>query len=148
MDSDSLCNGNDLFYSFIYFTLVCGKLSSKPRNLAQTHWPWHAAIYHRLSDHTSPFTGTTRRHRDMFSADDYDYWQEESMEETWHLVCSGALVSQHAVLVPAHCATEPGHTLPYNTAHLKVVLGENKRLQYMKVESRTLILESNLIQEH
>ncbi|GAA6104532.1 inactive serine protease PAMR1 [Tachysurus ichikawai] len=112
---------------------VCGKLSSKPRNLAQTHWPWHAAIYHRLSDHTSPFTGTTRRHRDMFSADDYDYWQEESMEETWHLVCSGALVSQHAVLVPAHCATEPGHTLPYNTAHLKVVLGENKRLQYMKV---------------
>ncbi|KAK3527969.1 hypothetical protein QTP86_013084 [Hemibagrus guttatus] len=75
-------------------TRVCGKLSSKPQNLAQTHWPWHAAIYRRLSDHTSPITGTTSRQGDMFSADDYDYWQEKSMEETWHLVCSGALVSE------------------------------------------------------
>ncbi|KAG7315209.1 hypothetical protein KOW79_021297 [Hemibagrus wyckioides] len=112
---------------------VCGKLSSKPQNLAQTHWPWHAAIYHRLPDHTSPITGTTSRQGDMFSADDYDYWQEKSMEETWHLVCSGALVSQHAVLVPAHCVTESGHSLPYNMADLKVVLGENKRLQHLKV---------------
>ncbi|KAK3510172.1 hypothetical protein QTP70_026760 [Hemibagrus guttatus] len=112
---------------------VCGKLSSKPQNLAQTHWPWHAAIYRRLSDHTSPITGTTSRQGDMFSADDYDYWQEKSMEETWHLVCSGALVSQHAVLVPAHCVTEPGHSLPYNMADLKVMLGENKRLQHLKV---------------
>lgn len=62
------------------------------------------------------------------------------MEETWHLVCSGALVSQHAVLVPAHCVTESGHLLPYNMADLKVVLGENKRLQHLKVETHTLTL--------
>ncbi|XP_026793165.2 inactive serine protease PAMR1 isoform X3 [Pangasianodon hypophthalmus] len=112
---------------------VCGKLSSKPQNLAQTHWPWHAAIYLRPSDHTSPFTGRTNRQGDVFSEDDYDDWHQKSMEETWHLVCSGALVSQHAVLVPAHCVTEPGQSLPNNMADLKVVLGENKRLQHMKV---------------
>ncbi|XP_060767322.1 inactive serine protease PAMR1 isoform X1 [Neoarius graeffei] len=112
---------------------VCGKLSSKPQNLAQTHWPWHAAIYHRLPDHTSPITGRTNRQRDMFSKDDDDYWQEKGMEDKWHLVCSGALVSQHAVLVPAHCVTEPGQSLPNNMADLKVVLGKNKRLQHMKV---------------
>lgn len=70
----------------------------------------------------------------MFSEDDHDYWQEESMEK-WHLVCSGALVSQHAVLVPAHCVTEPGQSLPKSMADLKVVLGENKRLQHIKVET-------------
>ncbi|TSK20013.1 Excitatory amino acid transporter 2 [Bagarius yarrelli] len=112
---------------------VCGKLSSKPQNLAHTHWPWHAAIYHRIPVHISPITRPTNRQGDMFSTDDYDYWQEKSMEETWHLVCSGALVSQRAVLVPAHCVTEPGHTLPNNTADLKVVLGEKKRLQHLKV---------------
>lgn len=73
----------------------------------------------------------------MFSEDNYDYWQEKSMVETWHLVCSGALVSQHAVLVPAHCITEPGQSLPYNMADLKVVLGENKRLQHIKVKTQT-----------
>ncbi|XP_017314205.2 inactive serine protease PAMR1 isoform X2 [Ictalurus punctatus] len=112
---------------------VCGKLSSKPQSLAQTHWPWHAAIYHHLPDHTSPIIEKTNRRGDMFSEDDYDYWQEKSIEETWHLVCSGALVSQHAVLVPAHCVTEPGKSLPYNMADLKVVLGKNKRLQHVMV---------------
>lgn len=116
---------------------VCGKLSSKPQSLAQTHWPWHAAIYHHLPDHTSPIIEKTNRRGDMFSEDDYDYWQEKSIEETWHLVCSGALVSQHAVLVPAHCVTEPGKSLPYNMADLKVVLGKNKRLQHVMVRKLT-----------
>ncbi|KAI5088644.1 inactive serine protease PAMR1-like [Silurus meridionalis] len=112
---------------------VCGKLLAKPQNLAQTHWPWHAAIYHRLPDHTSPITGRTSRRGDMYSEYDYDDWQEKSKEEMWHLVCSGALVSPHAVLVPAHCVTEPGLSLHNNMADLKVVLGEKKRLQHMKV---------------
>lgn len=62
------------------------------------------------------------------------------MVETWHLVCSGALVSQHAVLVPAHCVTEPGQSLLNNMTDLEVVLGENKRLQHIKVENHTLTL--------
>ncbi|KAF5906580.1 inactive serine protease PAMR1-like isoform X1, partial [Clarias magur] len=111
---------------------VCGKLSFKPKNLAQTHWPWHAAIYHSVPYHTSPITGRADSRGEMFSEDDHDYWQEERMEK-WHLVCSGALVSQHAVLVPAHCVTEPGQSLPKNMADLKIVLGENKRLQHIKV---------------
>uniref|UniRef100_A0A4W4GSM0 Peptidase S1 domain-containing protein n=1 Tax=Electrophorus electricus TaxID=8005 RepID=A0A4W4GSM0_ELEEL len=95
---------------------VCGKLSVNSLSLTQTRWPWHTAIYHHLPDY-------------------------HSHEQTWQLVCSGALVSQHTALVPAHCVTEPGQRATVQTSDLRVVLGkhhisdlrDSKRLQHMQV---------------
>ncbi|XP_066513794.1 inactive serine protease PAMR1-like [Hoplias malabaricus] len=121
---------------------VCGKLSSKPETLSETHWPWHAAIYHYLTDHESPFTGRTKRRGDTFFLFDYEDTQEKVVEEqSWQLGCSGALVSQNAILLPAHCVTEPGQSLPLSTAELRVALGkhylsdlrDSKRLQHSEV---------------
>ncbi|XP_037390303.1 inactive serine protease PAMR1 [Pygocentrus nattereri] len=121
---------------------VCGKLASKPQSLAETHWPWHVAVYHHLPDHDSFITGRTKRRGDTFSLLDNDDSQKNVAEEhSWQLVCSGALVSQQAVLLPAHCVTEPGQSVPLSTAELRVVLGKHylsdlrdrKRLQHMQV---------------
>ncbi|KAI4876140.1 hypothetical protein NFI96_002613 [Prochilodus magdalenae] len=121
---------------------VCGKLTSQPQALAETRWPWHVAIYHHLPDHDSLLTGRTKRRGDTFPLVDYDDSQENvSEEQSWQLVCSGALVSQQAVLLPAHCVTEPGQSLSLSTAELRVVLGkhylsdlrDSKRLQHMQV---------------
>ncbi|XP_076853669.1 inactive serine protease PAMR1 isoform X2 [Brachyhypopomus gauderio] len=120
---------------------VCGKLSENPLTLSQTSWPWHAAIFHRLPDYNSPVTGAGSRRGDTFSAADYRRLVEGSTEQTWQLACSGALVSQHAILVPAHCVTEPGQRAPVHTSDLGVVLGKHdirdltdgKMLQHLQV---------------
>uniref|UniRef100_A0A3B4DK41 Inactive serine protease PAMR1 n=1 Tax=Pygocentrus nattereri TaxID=42514 RepID=A0A3B4DK41_PYGNA len=87
-------------------------------------------------------TGRTKRRGDTFSLLDNDDSQKNVAEEhSWQLVCSGALVSQQAVLLPAHCVTEPGQSVPLSTAELRVVLGKHylsdlrdrKRLQHMQV---------------
>ncbi|KAK1802251.1 hypothetical protein P4O66_021920, partial [Electrophorus voltai] len=121
---------------------VCGKLSVNSLSLTQTRWPWHTAIYHHLPDYHSHVMVGGRRHGDTFSAAEYKRLMEGSTEEqTWQLVCSGALVSQHTALVPAHCVTEPGQRETVQTSDLRVVLGkhhisdlrDSKRLQHMQV---------------
>ncbi|XP_026869623.2 inactive serine protease PAMR1 [Electrophorus electricus] len=121
---------------------VCGKLSVNSLSLTQTRWPWHTAIYHHLPDYHSHVMVGGRRHGDTFSAAEYKRLMEGSTEEqTWQLVCSGALVSQHTALVPAHCVTEPGQRATVQTSDLRVVLGkhhisdlrDSKRLQHMQV---------------
>lgn len=126
---------------------MCGKLSTQTQALAETRWPWHVAIYHHLPDHDGALLGRTKRRGDTFPLLSYEDSQEETEDEqTWQLVCSGALVSQHAVLLPAHCVTEPGQSLSLSPAELRVVLGkhylsdlrDSKRLQHMQVKALTL----------
>uniref|UniRef100_W5K8I5 Inactive serine protease PAMR1 n=1 Tax=Astyanax mexicanus TaxID=7994 RepID=W5K8I5_ASTMX len=81
-------------------------------NRSETRWPWHAAVYHHLPPGVD--------------------------EQVWQLVCSGALVSQVGVVVPAHCVTEPGQTVPLSSAQLRVVLGKHhlrdgRRIQHLQV---------------
>uniref|UniRef100_A0A8B9H9X0 Inactive serine protease PAMR1 n=1 Tax=Astyanax mexicanus TaxID=7994 RepID=A0A8B9H9X0_ASTMX len=81
-------------------------------NRSETRWPWHAAVYHHLPPGVD--------------------------EQVWQLVCCGALVSQVGVVVPAHCVTEPGQTVPLSTAQLRVVLGKHhlrdgRRIQHLQV---------------
>uniref|UniRef100_A0A672LCI1 Peptidase domain containing associated with muscle reration 1 n=1 Tax=Sinocyclocheilus grahami TaxID=75366 RepID=A0A672LCI1_SINGR len=98
---------------------VCGKLpSASPQNFTEVHWPWHAALYIRLYN-SSPLM----------------------KDQRWQLVCSGALVNQHWVVVAAHCVVEPGRTEALSSDDLNVVMGkhylsdlrENKRLQDIQI---------------
>lgn len=112
------------------FFAVCGRILNKPRALSQTFWPWHATVYHRL-------TPRTTRRGDSFS----DVHSEDVDERPWQLVCSGALVSQRAILVPAHCVTEPGRSVSVGAADLKVVMSKHdlteprisKTIQHLRV---------------
>ncbi|XP_049326908.1 inactive serine protease PAMR1 [Astyanax mexicanus] len=118
---------------------VCGKLSSKPQNRSETRWPWHAAVYHHLPAPAGDLSGRTKRRGDTFSAVEEGDAEEPGVDEqVWQLVCSGALVSQVGVVVPAHCVTEPGQTVPLSTAQLRVVLGKHhlrdgRRIQHLQV---------------
>uniref|UniRef100_A0A671MKQ5 Peptidase domain containing associated with muscle regeneration 1 n=1 Tax=Sinocyclocheilus anshuiensis TaxID=1608454 RepID=A0A671MKQ5_9TELE len=86
--------------------------------ISEIHWPWHAAIYIRLYN-ASPLM----------------------KDQIWQLVCSGALVNQHWVVVAAHCVAEPGRTEALSSDDLNVVmrkhylsdLTENKRLQHIQI---------------
>uniref|UniRef100_A0A667Z448 Inactive serine protease PAMR1 n=1 Tax=Myripristis murdjan TaxID=586833 RepID=A0A667Z448_9TELE len=89
-------------------------------NLTDTQWPWHVAIYIR-----SP--SNSRRDRSGF----------------WYLACSGALVTQRSVLLPAQCVAERDKQQPLNPEHVKVVLGiqqqtaqaQTKSLQHLRVSN-------------
>ncbi|KAG9337005.1 hypothetical protein JZ751_029922 [Albula glossodonta] len=132
--------------------LKTGKWSGRhPEKLAETRWPWHAAIYRRSGvgpeakpDKKEALAGGfgKAKAKALGGGDE----GEESAEEgvaTWQLVCSGALVNQRSVVVAAHCVTELGKLLPIDAAKIKVVMGkhyrsdlrETKNLQHLRVSS-------------
>ncbi|KAF0042843.1 hypothetical protein F2P81_004180 [Scophthalmus maximus] len=83
---------------------VCGKFDAfSPRNLSDTRWPWHVAVYVR---------GATVPGRRAAA--------EES--SVWSLACSGALLSQRSVLVAAQCVVDEREQQPLHPAHVKVVM--------------------------
>ncbi|XP_056134942.1 inactive serine protease PAMR1 isoform X2 [Lampris incognitus] len=111
---------------------VCGKVSNfSAQNLTETHWPWHAAVYIRSP--SAPGDNAQRDHVLAFS--DKQGATEESA--FWYLACSGALVTQRAVVVAAHCVAEQDKQHPLNPAHVKVVLGR----QYQTSQDQTKDLQ-------
>ncbi|XP_029904515.1 inactive serine protease PAMR1 [Myripristis murdjan] len=113
---------------------VCGKFATfSTHNLTDTQWPWHVAIYIR-----SP--SNSRRDRVLSMSD-----QQGASEESgfWYLACSGALVTQRSVLLPAQCVAERDKQQPLNPEHVKVVLGiqqqtaqaQTKSLQHLRVSN-------------
>uniref|UniRef100_A0A673JFH6 Peptidase S1 domain-containing protein n=1 Tax=Sinocyclocheilus rhinocerous TaxID=307959 RepID=A0A673JFH6_9TELE len=105
-----------------HFSCSPGEGTARPQNFTEIHWPWHAAIYTRL-----------------YNGEEDKEWIKK--DQGWQLVCSGALVNQHWVVVAAHCVTEPGQTEALSTDDLNVVMGkhylsdlrENKRLQHIQI---------------
>lgn len=96
----------------------------------------------------------TKRRGDTFAIDEEEEGEGEGEEEEWvkkdqiwQLVCSGALVNQHWVVVAAHCVAEPGRTEALSADDLNVVMGkrylsdlrENKRLQHIQVSFQTTL---------
>ncbi|KAG7473822.1 hypothetical protein MATL_G00099930 [Megalops atlanticus] len=127
---------------------VCGKLPTfDPQRLAETRWPWHAAIYRR----PNTGTGATLDKMEILAGGkgkttaeaQAEAEGEQEGEVAWQLVCSGALVNQRSVVVAAHCVTELGKLLPVGSTDLKVVMGkhyrsdlrETKDLQHLRVSA-------------
>ncbi|KAJ8343172.1 hypothetical protein SKAU_G00305010 [Synaphobranchus kaupii] len=142
---------------------VCGKLPAfEPEKLAETRWPWHAAIYRRSGadsaskpDKMEALTGGLGKAK----ASEEEGEEEGDGGAAWQLVCSGALVNQRSVVVAAHCVTELGKLLPIAAGNMKVVMGkhyrsnhrETKNLQHLRVSSvlihpnyDPLVLDSDL----
>ncbi|XP_034733400.1 inactive serine protease PAMR1 [Etheostoma cragini] len=106
---------------------VCGKLdNSSQHNLTETLWPWHAAVYVR-----SPPDHTASTHRPQGVT--MSIQQGASEESTfWHLACSGALLTQHGVLVAAQCVVDKDKQQTLHPAHVKVVID----MQYQTSKNR------------
>lgn len=128
----------DTFFllSEFYLPIVCGKCNtSSTHNLSDTQWPWHAAVYIVLPP---GHTASTQRPCGMAVSD-----QQGTSEEStfWYLACSGTLLTQHSILVTAHCVVDKVKQQPLDPAHVKVVVGmqyqtsknRRKSLQYLRV---------------
>lgn len=127
---------------------VCGKLSSfSARRPADTHWPWHAAIYRRsgagiasrIAKKESLAAGLGKEALGKKGSPEAAVAEADEGEETgtdsWQLVCSGALVNQRSVVVAAHCVTELGKAHPISTADVKVVMGKHYRSELRETKS-------------
>ncbi|XP_076011946.1 inactive serine protease PAMR1 [Genypterus blacodes] len=97
---------------------VCGQFAAfSPHTLAGIHWPWHVAVFIR-----SPPDHSARTHRPhVLTLSDQQGASEEST--FWYLACSGSLITQHSVVVAAHCVVEKGTQQPLHPGHVKVVVG-------------------------
>ncbi|XP_041917184.1 inactive serine protease PAMR1 [Alosa sapidissima] len=108
---------------------VCGKLGSvSPQTLADTQWPWHAAIYHHISGARA---GRTESEEARFGGGRIG----DNRGERWRLTCSGTLVNQYSVVVAAHCVTEPGSAQHVRPADIKVVMGKRNLRVHMNTET-------------
>ncbi|XP_061077266.1 inactive serine protease PAMR1-like isoform X2 [Conger conger] len=153
---------------------VCGRLPAfEPEKLAETRWPWHAAIYRQAAaDQAGAPDKMAAAPDKMAAAPDKmaaaaggpakakaGEAEEGGEEEAWQLVCSGALVNQRSVVVAAHCVTQLGKLLPVAVGNIKVVMGkhyrsdhrDSKNLQHLRVSSvlihpnfDPLVLDSDL----
>lgn len=151
---DSLITVSDTLFLFFdrYLPAACGKFDTfSLRNLSDTQWPWHAAIYIRSPpDHTA----STRRSRGRTTSD-----QQEASEEStfWYLACSGALLTQRSLLVAAQCVVDKDKQQPLHPAHVKVVIGKKHqtsrdrlksqhhlRVQHSRLVRKRLLLSENL----
>ncbi|XP_035252083.1 inactive serine protease PAMR1 isoform X2 [Anguilla anguilla] len=123
---------------------VCGKLPGfESESLAQTRWPWHAAIYRRSPADPASKPDKMAGGLGKAKAGEEEGGEEEDGGAAWQLVCSGALVNQRSVVVAAHCVTQLGKLLPVAPGNIKVVMGkhyrsddrETKNLQHLRVSS-------------
>ncbi|KAK2919904.1 inactive serine protease PAMR1-like [Channa argus] len=109
---------------------VCGKFDFLgANNLSDTQWPWHAAVYIR-----SPPAHSASTHRSNGKAvSDQPGFSEEST--FWYLACSGALLTQHSVLVTAQCVVDTNKQQPLHPAHVKVAIGMRYQTQMDQLKS-------------
>ncbi|XP_041075142.1 inactive serine protease PAMR1-like isoform X1 [Polyodon spathula] len=95
---------------------VCGKLPNfNLQKLADTQWPWLAAVYRRSA------TG---------------FKDESIKQDTWQLICSGALINQRSVLVAAHCVTELGKLNVIKAADIRVLVGKHHQSDTKELKSQ------------
>ncbi|KAM7424577.1 hypothetical protein PAMA_000769 [Pampus argenteus] len=101
---------------------VCGKFDTfSTRNLTDSQWPWHVAIFIRSPP--GRIAATTMSDQ-----------RGPSEESTfWYLACSGALLSQRGVAVAAHCVVEKDKQQPLHPAHVKVVVGRQTSKHHLRV---------------
>lgn len=111
---------------------MCGKLRSvSPQRLADTQWPWHAAIYRHISG--SDRTGSKRAEDEEASVGRGKIGDKRGGR--WQLACSGTLVNQYSVVVTAHCVTEAGIAQHVRPADIKVVMGKRNLRVQMNTET-------------
>ncbi|XP_039988547.1 uncharacterized protein si:ch211-102l7.3 isoform X2 [Xiphias gladius] len=119
---------------------ACGKFDTfSLRNLSDTQWPWHAAIYIRSPpEHTA----STRRSRGRTTSD-----QQEASEEStfWYLACSGALLTQRSLLVAAQCVVDKDKQQPLHPAHVKVVIGKKHQTSRDRLKSQHHLRVSDIL---
>lgn len=119
------CSHQPPLYSLC--SLVCGKLRSvSPQRLADTQWPWHAAIYRHISGSDDARAERAESEEASFGGGKIG----DKRGGRWQLTCSGTLVNQYSVVVAAHCVTESGIAQHVRPADIKVVMGkQNLRVQ-------------------
>lgn len=111
---------------------MCGKLRSvSPQTLADTQWPWHAAIYRYISGSDGTSMERTEREEASFGGGK----NGDKRGGHWQLTCSGALVNQYSVVVVAHCVTESGIAPHVRPADIKVVMGKRNLRVQMNTET-------------
>ncbi|KAL2088942.1 hypothetical protein ACEWY4_015841 [Coilia grayii] len=109
---------------------VCGTVRSvRPQTLADTQWPWQAAIYRHVPHPTGRETGRSGG----------GGRSEVERGGRWQLACSGVLVNQYSVVVAAHCVSESGTARHLRPGDVKVVMGKNQLREEIRSETSDLL---------